>query len=55
MHRAFGIAVLVAMFFTPAVGAEAPAKTLPVSLARDVASKTVALHVLYMPASRSSV
>jgi hypothetical protein len=43
MHRAFGIAVLAAMFFTPAVGAEAPAQTMSVSLAREVASKTVAL------------
>ena len=43
MHRAFGIAVLAAMFFTPAVGAQAPAQTMSVSLARDVASKTVAL------------
>jgi len=43
MHRTCGIAVLAAMFFTPAVGAEAPANTLSVSLARDVASKTIAL------------
>lgn len=43
MHRAFGIAVLAAMFLTPAVGAEAPAQTMSVSLAREVASKTVAL------------
>jgi hypothetical protein len=43
MHRAFGIAVLAAMFFTPAIGAEAPAETVSVSLAREVASKTVAL------------
>ena len=43
MHRACGIAVLAAMCFTPAVGAEAPANTLSASLARDVASKTVAL------------
>lgn len=43
MRIAFGIAVLAAMFFTPAVGAEAPAETMSVSLAREVASKTVAL------------
>jgi hypothetical protein len=43
MHRAFGIAVFAAMFLTPAVGAEAPAQTMSVSLAREVASKTVAL------------
>lgn len=50
MHRAFGIAVLAAMFLTPAVGAEAPDQTMSVSLAREVASKTVALvesHGLY--------
>ena len=43
MRIAFGIAVLAAMFFTPAVGAEAPAQTMSVSLAREVASKTIAL------------
>jgi hypothetical protein len=43
MHRAFGITVLAAMFFTPAVGAEAPVETMSISLAREVAKKSVAL------------
>jgi hypothetical protein len=40
MHIVFGITVLAAMFFTPVAGAEAPAETMSVSLASEVASVT---------------
>lgn len=43
MHRAFGIVVLAAMFFMAAVGTEAAAETMSISLAREVANKSVAL------------
>lgn len=42
MHVALdGIAVLAAMFFMPAVAAEAPAETMSLSLTREVVKKSV--------------